>query len=243
MQEMDGKDDARLAQPEPLNQVGTTLSEAEAPRPALSWRDRWQARYQAGPWLFGREPSAWLVGLDRILPRQGRALSLGEGEGRNAVWLAKRGLSVTAVDFAPAALARAGSLAAEACVRLDVIEADITQWRPPAGVFDLVLLMFVQLPPGEREPVHRAAVEALAPGGLLVLEAFAKGPWRGCGPKTDEARYDPATLEHDFRGLTLVELMSGRAVLDEGEAHRGEASLVRLIARRPPLDGRGHAPS
>lgn len=240
---MDGRDDARRARPEAPNPVGVPLSEAEALRPAVSWRDRWQARYQAGPWLFGREPSAWLVGLDPILPRQGRALSLGEGEGRNAVWLAKRGLSVTAVDFAPAALARAGLLAAEACVRLTLIEADITQWRPPAGVFDLVLLMFVQLPPAERIPAHRAAVEALAPGGLLVLEAFAPGPWRDCGPQTDDARYDPATLRHDFRGLTVLELLSGLAVLGEGEAHRGEASIVRLLARRPPLDGRRHIPS
>ena len=239
---MDGRDDGRGAQPEALNSVSAPLLEGEASRPALSWRDRWQARYQAGQWLFGRKPSAWLVSLDPILPRQGRALSLGEGEGRNAVWLAKRGLSVTAVDFAPAALARARSLAAEACVRLAVIEADITRWRPPAGGFDLVLLMFVQLPPAEREPVHRAAVEALAPGGLLVLEAFAKGPWRSCGPKTDEARYDPATLEHDFRDLSIIKLISGPTLLDEGDAHRGEASVVRLVARRPTLDGLVYAP-
>ncbi len=239
---MDGKDDAPRLRPEVQNPVGSPLPAGDAPHTAPAWRDRWQERYQAAPWLFGRNPSAWLIGLDPILPRQGRALSLGEGEGRNAVWLAQRGLSVTAVDFAPVALARAGLLAAEACVRLTLIEADITQWRPPAGGFDLVLLMFLQLPPAERVPAHRAAVEALAPGGLLVLEAFAPGPWRDCGPKTDDARYDPATLQHDFRGLTVLELMTGLAVLGEGEAHRGEASIVRLLARRPPLDGRGHTP-
>ncbi len=207
------------------------------------WRDRWQARYRDGPWLFGREPSAWLASLDSVLPRQGRALSLGEGEGRNAVWLARRGLSVTAVDFAPTALARAASLAAEACVRLTLIEADVTRWRPPAASFDLVLLIFLQLSADERVPAHRAACEALAPGGLLVLEAFARGPWRDCGPKSDEARYDAATLERDFRDLDIIELSSGRAVLGEGEGHRGEASVVRLIARRPTLDGEGRAPT
>lgn len=206
------------------------------------WRERWQARYQGGPWVFGREPSAWLTSLDPILPRQGRALSLGEGEGRNAVWLARRGLSVTAVDFAPTALARAAALAAEACVRLTLIEADITQWRPPTGGFDLVLLIFLQLSPDQRVPAHRAAVEALAPGGLLVLEAFALGPWRDCGPKTDEARYDPATLERDFRDLEILHLRTDRVVLREGEGHRGEATVVRLIARRPHLDGEALTP-
>ncbi|MCS6853398.1 MAG: class I SAM-dependent methyltransferase [Elioraea sp.] len=207
------------------------------------WRERWQARYRDGPWLFGRDPSAWLAGLDPILPREGRALSLGEGEGRNAVWLARRGLSVTAVDFAPTALARAGALAAESCVRLTLIEADVTRWQPPAGAFDLVILIFLQLTPDERVAAHRAARSALAPGGLLVLEAFAPGPWRDCGPKTDDARYDPAVLEEDFRGLDILELMTGRAVLEEGAGHRGEASVVRLLARRPPLDGTGPVPT
>lgn len=206
------------------------------------WRERWQARYRDGPWLFGREPSAWLASLDPILPREGRALSLGEGEGRNAVWLAGRGLAVTAVDFAPTALARAGSLAAEACVRLTLIEADVTRWQPPIGVFDLVILIFLQLTPDERIAAHRAARAALAPGGLLVLEAFAPGPWRDCGPRTDEARYDPTSLEEDFRELEILELMTGRAVLADGAGHRGEASVVRLIARRPHLDGEARTP-
>lgn len=206
------------------------------------WRERWQARYRDGPWLFGREPSAWLASLDPILPREGRALSLGEGEGRNAVWLAGRGLAVTAVDFAPTALARAGSLAAEACVRLTLIEADVTRWQPPIGVFDLVILIFLQLTPDERIAAHRAARAALAPGGLLVLEAFAPGPWRDCGPRTDEARYDPTALEEDFRELEILELMTGRAVLADGAGHRGEASVVRLIARRPHLDGEARTP-
>jgi len=206
------------------------------------WRDRWQARYKANPWLFGREPSAWLVGLDPVLPRKGRALSLGEGEGRNAVWLARRGLAVTAVDFAPAALARAEALAVEARVPLTLVEADATRWQPSPGTFDLVLLIFLQLPPGERVAAHRVARDALAAGGLLVVEAFAPGPWRDCGPETDEARYDPATLEADFCGLEILELMVGRAVLGEGGRHRGKASLVRMLARRPALDGDASVP-
>lgn len=204
--------------------------------PVSPWRDRWQSRYEQSAFAFGRAPNAWLTGLDRWLPRRGRALSLGEGEGRNAVWLARRGLSVTAVDFAPAALARAGALAAEADVALTLVEADLSRWTPPEAAFDLVVLIFVQLSPDERVPAHRAAAAALAPGGLLVLEAFARGPALACGPRSEESRYAPEMLEADFAGLEILELMAGRTTLDEGEGHRGPASVVRLIARRPPLD-------
>lgn len=196
------------------------------------WRDRWQKRYADEPWLFGRTANLYLQSLDARLPRQGRALCLGEGEGRNAVWLAKRGLAVTAVDFAPAALARAASLAAECGVTIETVEADVSVWQPPPAAFDLVTLIFLQLSPDERVPAHRAALAALAPGGVLVLEAFAKGERGACGPKSDESRYDETTLRADFAGLEILELLSGAVLLEEGEGHRGPARVVRLFARR-----------
>lgn len=198
-----------------------------------SWRERWQSRYETEPWLFGRAPNLYLRSLDARLPVAGRALSLGEGEGRNAVWLAGRGLAVSAVDFAPAALARAQGLAAAHGVTIETIEQDVAAWQPPPGAFDLVTLIFLQLSADERVPAHRAALTALAPGGMLVLEAFAKGERGACGPKGDESRYDAAMLRADFAELEILELLAGTAVLEEGEAHRGPASVVRLFARRP----------
>lgn len=197
-----------------------------------SWRERWQSRYGEAAWLFGREPNAYLRALDTRLPRRGRALCLGEGEGRNAVWLAARGLAVTAVDFAPIALARARALAAERGVAIETVEADVARWQPPEAAFDIVTLLFLQLSPDERIPAHRAAMAAVAPGGVLVLEAFAKGERGGCGPKTDASRYDEAMLRADFAGLEILELLSGTVALEEGEGHRGLARVVRLFARR-----------
>lgn len=198
-----------------------------------SWRERWQHRYETEPWLFGRTPNRYLRSLDTRLPRTGRALCLGEGEGRNAAWLAARGLAVTAVDFAPAALARARSLAAAHGVAVATIEADVAAWSPAEAAFDLVTLIFLQLSADERVPAHRAALAALAPGGLLVLEAFAKGERGACGPKSDESRYDSAMLRADFAGLEILELLTGTVLLEEGEGHRGPATVVRLFARRP----------
>jgi SAM-dependent methyltransferase len=196
------------------------------------WRERWQSRYGETAWLFGRAPNLYLRSLDARLPRRGRALSLGEGEGRNAVWLAARGLAVTAVDFAPLALARVRALAAESGLAVETIEADVSRWQPQAAAFDVVTLIFLQVSPDERVPAHRAAREALAPGGLLVLEAFAKGERGACGPKTDESRYDAAMLREDFAGLEILELLSGTVALEEGGGHCGSARVVRLFARR-----------
>ncbi|QXM23440.1 methyltransferase domain-containing protein [Elioraea tepida] len=200
--------------------------------PPSPWQRRWQERYEAGAWLFGEAPNEWLVSNAWRLKPGMRALCPGEGEGRNAVFLASLGLAVTAVDFAPAALARARSLAARRGVAITTLCADLASWDWPEAAFDLVALIFVQLSPEERRAVHAGAGRALAPGGWLVLEAFARGGPPGCGPRTEESRYDAAMLRDDFPGLVMHALTTGTVLLDEGEAHRGEATVVRLLARR-----------
>jgi SAM-dependent methyltransferase len=197
-----------------------------------TWQERWQARYAESEALFGEAPNEWLRSNAWRLHSSQRALCPGEGEGRNAVFLAGLGLAVTAVDFAPLALARAEARAARHGVAIETVAADLSTWAWPEATFDLVALIFVQLTEDERVPVHAAAARALAPGGLLVLEGFAKGERLACGPKTDASRYDAVMLRHDFRGLEILSLTTGTALLAEGEGHRGEATVVRLLARR-----------
>lgn len=204
---------------------------ASAPRTS-PWAARWQARYAEGEALFGLSPNEWLRSNAWRLRAGQRALCPGEGEGRNAVFLAGLGLAVTAVDFAPLALARAEALAARQGVAITTVVADLSTWAWPVASFDLVALVFVQLTPDERSVVHAAAARALAPGGLLLLEAFAKGERLACGPKGDESRYDAEMLRQDFAGLEILSLTTGTALLAEGDGHRGEATVVRLLARR-----------
>jgi SAM-dependent methyltransferase len=185
----------------------------------------------------GTAPNAYLRShAHRLIPNM-RALCPGEGEGRNAVWLAECGCRVTAVDFVPAALARAEALATERRVSLTTIEADLAAWTWPAESFDLVALIFVQVSPAERERIHAGAVRALAPGGLLLLEAFATGADSAgkrlaCGPPSDDARYNEATLRQDFAALDITELLVGQTTLREGTAHDGPARVIRLAASK-----------
>lgn len=197
------------------------------------WREKWQQRYAERCFFYGAQPNRYLQSqLFRLRAGQ-RALCPGEGEGRNAVWLASQGLAVTAVDFSSIALGRARELAARSGVAITTIEADLSRWDWPQAAFDLVVLVFVQLTPDERVPLHAGAMRALAPGGLLLLEGFATGERMACGPSTDDSRYDGTMLRADFAGLEILELMQGMTTLEEGEGHHGPANVVRLVARKP----------
>jgi SAM-dependent methyltransferase len=172
--------------------------------------------------------------------RPGRALDLGCGEGRNAVWLAQRGWRVTAVDFSEIALARARRLASSRSAAVEWVVADLRAYEPPAGAFDLVLYLYVHLPAPARRLVLRRAAAALAPGGaLLVLGHDLANLTAGHGGPSDPAvLYTPAEIVTELPRLRIerAEQVARPVETEEGEAVAIDA-LVRAVApsreRRP----------
>jgi len=99
----------------------------------------------------------------------GRALDLGAGEGRNALWLASLGWRVTAVDFSSVGISRLRDMAAERNLVVEAVVADLRRYEPPPGAFDLVILFYLQVPADLLEIVLARASRAVAPGGTLLL--------------------------------------------------------------------------
>ncbi|WP_424136094.1 class I SAM-dependent methyltransferase [Roseomonas chloroacetimidivorans] len=194
----------------------------------------WDARYAGGGFAFGDAPNRYLEAQAAWLRPGMRALAIGDGEGRNGVWLAERGLEVTSVDWSAAGLAKAEALAAERGVALRTAVADLTRWDWPVGRFDLVAWIFVHLPPADRALVAERAVASLAPGGLLVLEAFtpAQEGRRSGGPRDPELLWSGDLVREHFAGLELLECLEGTVLLDEGPKHQGHAEVVRGLLRK-----------
>ena len=136
------------------------------------WDRRWADVLAAHPEVVvQREPNSWLTsaaaGLD-----PGRALDAGCGHGSEALWLAARGWRVTAVDFSAAALSfgrtTSEGLGPEIARRVEWVEADLAEWGPVAGAFDLVTSLYVHVSGSVQEMVQRLSV-GVAPGGRLLL--------------------------------------------------------------------------
>jgi SAM-dependent methyltransferase len=181
-------------------------------------RDRWNSRYltEDAP----SEPSPFLVGLDALLPRGGRALDVAGGAGRNALWLARRGLDTTLADVSEVALARAAEVARAQGLALSTVRVDLEQAPLPGGPWDLVVCTYFL-----HRPLFAAFPAALAPGGLLV---FAHAT------RTNLTRHPRPGLDHVLEDGELPTLVRGLDVVraEEGwlESGRHEA---RLVARKP----------
>ena len=193
----------------------------------------WDARYAEPGWAFGIAPNDFLRDHAYLLPR-GRVLCLAEGEGRNAVWLAEQGHDVTAVDISDIGLAKARRLAAERGVKITTVCADLATFPVAANEWQGVVSIFAHVPSEVRRRVHAAIVTALAPGGVLLLEAYRPQQiGRGTGgPPDDERMLDLERLRAELGGLEWLLAHELEREVIEGRYHTGRASVVQLAARR-----------
>ncbi len=130
----------------------------------------WDRRYAEAKFVWTVDPSRFLVEEAAGLPA-GWTLDLACGEGRDAVWLAQRGWEVVGVDFSAAGIAKARALATERGVNPQWIVADLLAYQPEPRAYDLVTVLYLQLPAGHRTPIIRRAAAAVAPGGTLLVVA------------------------------------------------------------------------
>ncbi len=168
-------------------------------------RQKWNERYAAQPVLWKVDPSPFLSGELGDYP-PGRALDLGAGEGRTTVWLAERGWQVTAVDFSDVGLER-GRQRVEALgvpVAVEWVCADLMEYDPTGGAYDLVLLMFVHLPPPDRRRLLRQAAATLNPGGMVLVAGYhpvdVPTGEAASGPPN---RFTPDDIVADLEGLRI----------------------------------------
>lgn len=194
----------------------------------------WDERYAGEGFVYGTAPNRWLEAQETRLKPGSRVLSLGEGEGRNGVWLATQGHRVEAVDGSSVGLEKARRLATARGVTIQVTVADLAGFAPVPGAYDAVVLIFLHLPTPLRAVVHARAQAALIPGGVMILEAFTPRQltFTSGGPKQVEALYEPEALRLDFPGITWEVLREEEIELDEGPLHRGKAAVVRGLGRR-----------
>lgn len=197
-------------------------------------RREWNRKHGEGGLLFGVEPNRFLVAEVGELP-PGRALDLACGSGRNAVWLAARGWTVTGVDFSAVALEQARTLAAERGVEVEWVEGDLLEWQPARGAFDLVVVLYLQVPADERRRILARAAAAVAPGGTLLVVGHDLENLNGGhgGPEDPRVLFTPAQVTVELPGLQIEK---AERVLRPVETEDGETQAIDALirARRSP---------
>lgn len=201
---------------------------------AASAAAMWDERYGGPDYAYGTEPNGFIASVAARIP-PGPVLCLAEGEGRNAVHLAKLGHEVTMVDVAAAGLRKAEALAADRGVRVRTVCADLADFAIEPGAWQGIVAVFAHLPPDLRARVHARCVAGLAPGGVFALEAYAPRQleFRTGGPALRELLMDPADLRRELAGLDFEIAREVERDVVEGKFHTGRGAVVQILARKP----------
>lgn len=183
----------------------------------------WNERYAAPGFLYGTEPSVFLKEQSEYLTPGAKILAIADGEGRNSVFMAERGLQVTAMDSSEVAVEKARSLADERGVSIDFRVADIMEWEWTPDTYELVAAIFIQFsPPKEREAVFSGIKKTLKPGGTLLLHGYRPEQidYGTGGPPNRENMYTEALLREAFADMEILRLRAYDRVVEEEAATR-----------------------
>ena len=193
--------------------------------------DDWDSRYASTENLWSARPNRFLVAeVEHLEP--GRAIDLACGEGQNAIWLATRGWDVTGIDYSQVAIAKARSRAERESVTVRFACADLVEYEPETGSYDLALVLYLHVPASERRRILARAAAALAPGGTFVL--VGHDPTNATdgvgGPSDVELLYTPAQIASELPGL---EPDKATTVLRDVDGEERDAIDALVTARRP----------
>lgn len=184
---------------------------------AVKDQDKWNQKYQAGSHT-SREVSPALLDLAEMFPRVGKALDVAGGAGRNSLWMAQRGLSVTLIDVSNVALEIAENRAAELQLALTVERSDLEVDGLPKGPWDVILFHDFLY-----RPLFKQVSQQLSPDGMLVVvHPTVKNLERHTTPSS---RF---LLKSD----ELPSLLAGLEIVQSGEAWRADGRHVAVAVAR-----------
>jgi SAM-dependent methyltransferase len=197
----------------------------------------WDQRYNEEGFAYGTSPNDFLKSECFRIPNGGRVLCLAEGEGRNAVFLATQGYSVTAVDQSTVGLQKAERLATEYGVKISTKVADLTDYDLGCEVWDGIVSISAHVPPLLRKKLHAQVVSSLKSDGVFILEAFTEHhiEMNGVGgppPTQKELFMSLDKLSVELEGLDIIIGAEVERNISEGIYHQGECAVVQVVARK-----------
>ncbi|MFK5879468.1 MAG: class I SAM-dependent methyltransferase [Flavobacteriaceae bacterium] len=202
-------------------------------------KEYWNSRYQQKEFAYGTTPNAFLKETLDNLKLSGNILFPAEGEGRNAVYAAKKGMKVSAFDISDIGKKKALELAQSENVKIDYQIGELDNLNYKKNSFDALVLIYAHFPPNQRKELHQKLVDLVKPNGYIILKGFSKNnfvlrqenPAIG-GPRDIDMLFTTRMIKDDFKDFGIIELKEIETELQEGEFHNGLASVIRFIGRK-----------
>lgn len=198
-------------------------------------QEMWNTKFDREEFLYGEEPNAFIKEHTHLLKKNSRILCLGEGEGRNALYLAKFGFNVEALDASDIGLMKLQKKALEGGVAITIRHTLFENWQPH-GRYNAILCSFMHLPKEAQDTMFTKSFLALEEGGYFIGEFFSTSQlkFQSGGPKDKNLLYDICDIHALLKNLPceILKLSLEIVELNEGIGHKGKASVIRILFQK-----------
>jgi len=196
----------------------------------------WNEKFSRDGYFFGTNPNAYIAKNSTLFKPKSSVLCLGEGEGRNALFLAKNNFDVTAIDASDVGLQKAKELAKDNNCNIETKQLDLNDWEPKEKSFDAIVCSYLHLEEPLRSQTFKSIIHALMFDGIFIGEFFSHDQlnFNSGGPKNKSLLYDLDSMKSilENENIKIIELTQELTNLNEGKGHQGEASVIRVCFKK-----------
>ncbi|KAB7887634.1 SAM-dependent methyltransferase [Poseidonibacter ostreae] len=198
----------------------------------MSQQEFWNSKFSRDGFLYGLKPNTFLASKIKLLKRESKLLCLGEGEGRNAIFFAKRGFKVTALDASDIGLAKLEQRAKEENLDIKTLCLDLNHWESDKK-YDVIVASYLHMYKDERVKLFEKIEESLNQDAYFIGEFFSTKQlnFNSGGPKDEDLLYTVDDFKKNFLYCDK-EISEQEVILDEGRGHQGDACVIRVVMQK-----------
>ncbi|OXS77259.1 SAM-dependent methyltransferase [Lysinibacillus sp. KCTC 33748] len=194
----------------------------------------WDQRFNTIEYVYGEQPNAFIEDYVHYLEDYTNVAAYAEGEGRNAVFLALQGHTVTAFDYAESGLEKTNQLAEKHNVAVHTKLTDLLEDELPIETFDTAIMVFGHFPAEHQQEVFKKIVDSVKSGGRIMMELYSiyQLPYASGGPRQLDFLYDPLDILKWCQPYKIIHFFTGEQVRNEGKLHTGLAHTIQFIIEK-----------
>ena len=198
----------------------------------MSQQEFWNSKFTRDGFLYGLKPNSFIASKTKLFKRESKLLCLGEGEGRNAIFFAKKNFEVTALDASDMGLSKLNQRAKEENLNIQTLCIDLNHWDDDKK-YDVIVASYLHMYKDERNELFEKIEKSLSDGGYFIGEFFSTKQlnYNSGGPKDEDLLYTVNDFKKSF-SLCDKEIKEQVTILDEGKGHQGEACVIRVIIQK-----------
>lgn len=197
-------------------------------------KEHWDNSFSDTDYVYGETANVFIRDKSNTIPSQSKVACFAEGEGRNAIYLAKQGHDVTAYDQSNVGLEKTKTLAANNNVHVQTVEMDVTKEKAEENQFDAAIMVFGHVPKSDQAFFIKSMIDSVKPGGHILFEVYSEEQleYRTGGPPAFDMMYNPKDMLEWIGDNKTLHFYYGEAERHEGKKHSGACHLIQVVVQK-----------